>query len=85
MCLICVEFFSGCALVLTSSHLLQAIGDEIKLLKKKIKEARELVLLTELKQRIRVLKRLDFVSPDNVVTLKVPACLFLLLDCVYRK
>lgn len=58
-------------------HSLQAIGDEIKLLKKKIKGARELVLLTELKQRIRVLKRLDFVSPDNVVTLKVRPCLLL--------
>lgn len=43
----------------------------MKALRKEIKGAQSLVMLDELKQRKRILKRLEFISKEGVVTLKV--------------
>ncbi|KAL6782801.1 hypothetical protein ACKKBG_A08170 [Auxenochlorella protothecoides x Auxenochlorella symbiontica] len=48
----------------------QACLAEMKALKKEIKGAQSLVMLDELKQRKRILKRLEFISKEGVVTLK---------------
>lgn len=43
----------------------------IRALRREIKSAQDLVMLDELKQRRRVLRRLDFISDEGIVTLKV--------------
>lgn len=52
------------------SVLLQMLAEKVRLARKEVKAAQNLILQAELKARRRVLRRLGYVDSDGVVTVK---------------